>query len=114
MNRWIEWILMPISVAVVLAVAIAIIKTARADEKLWLQPKAAQDIQEIIDCNDWVLLMGYVSGYNKDGTPRIKYCHYTTRDVNAFLTDDFLPLSSQRNRIVEAAAYFHIIRHEGR
>lgn len=110
MNRRIEWILMPISVAVVLAVAIVIIKTARADEKLWLDSRAASEFQKMVDCNDWVLLMGYCDGYDREGKPRIVYFHYTARETSGFLTDDFSDLSSRR--FIESAAYFHlVVRH---
>lgn len=110
MNRWIEWILIPISVAVVLAVAIVIIKTAWADEKLWLDSRAVSEFQKTVDCNDWILLMVYCDGYDSEGKPRIVYFHYTARETSGFLTDDFSALSSPR-RFIESAAYFHLVRH---
>lgn len=110
MSRWLEWIITAASVVFAVMVAIAIIKTAWADEKLWLEPKAAQETQKIVDCNDWVLLMGYCDGYDNEGKPRIVYFHYTARETSGFLTDDFFSISSSRC-FVESAAYFHLVRH---
>lgn len=110
MNQWLEWTLLSISVAVVLIVATAIIRTARADEKLWLESRPASELQKIVDYNSWVLLMGYCDGYDSEGKPRIVYFHYTARETSGFLSDDFLFPLSQR-RFIESAAYFHLVSH---
>lgn len=110
MSRWLEWALIVVSSVFAVILAIVIIRTAWADEKLWLEPRAAQETQKIVDYNDWVLLMGYCDGYDSEGKPRIVYFHYTARETSGFLNDGFSFALSQC-RFIESAAYFHLVHH---